>query len=173
MGQGIPAEEADRLALAALGDARSANIQYRKVLLSSAEARLLRDGNWEARAFCSNSWLKWALLAAPVAAISAAIVLFLTGAAGGARVLFAGVMAISPLFAALFLPIYTPSRARVFRAVKWIVVIAGLVLAFGPHALKWSWLLTSSLWPMIWIEWTRVSIRRKLRVEEWPKQLYL
>jgi len=52
-------------------------------------------------------------------------------------------------------------------------VLAGtLLLAFGPDALKWSW-LTSCLWPLAWIEWTRISIRRKLPVAQWPKQLYL
>ena len=36
-----------------------------------------------------------------------------------------------------------------------------------------SWLLISCLWLVARIEWTRVSIRRKLPVAEWPKQLYL
>ncbi len=173
IGDGAASEQADRLALAALGDAHAANFQYRAVLLTSAEARLLRDGNWEAQAFCSYSWLKWTLLAVPVAALSAATSSLLTGSIDRARVLFAVAMVISPLFAALFLPIYTPARGRIFRGVRWAFLTAGLVLAFGPHALKWSWLLTSCLWPIAWIEWTRVSIRRKLRVEEWPKQLYL
>ena len=77
------------------------------------------------------------------------------------------------LFAGPLLPIYTPSRARVFRCVKWAVLICTFVLAWGPDALQSFWLLTSCLWPLAWIEWTRFSIRRKLRVAEWPKQLYL
>jgi hypothetical protein len=52
------ATEADRLAMVSLGDAKSANRQYRKVLLTSAEARMLREGNWETSALCSRSWLK-------------------------------------------------------------------------------------------------------------------
>jgi hypothetical protein len=48
-----------------------------------------------------------------------------------------------------------------------------LGLAFGPSALKMWWLLMSCLWPVVWIEWARISIRRKLPVAEWPKQLYL
>lgn len=173
MSGGATADEADRLAVTALGDAKAANCQYRNVLLTSAEARMLRDANWEARAVCSRPWLKWLLLAMPVAALLAATALFLTGAIAVARVLLAGGIGMGLLFAAPFLPVYTPSRGRVFRRVKWVVLIGTLVLAFGPDALKSSWLLISCLWPLAWIEWTRISIRRKLRVAEWPKQLYL
>jgi hypothetical protein len=86
------------------------------------------------------------------------------------------------LFTAPFLPVYTrPSRGRVFRYVKWVVLLGTLGLAFGTDAhswswllmLKWSWLLTACLWPLIWIEWTRVSIRRKIPIAQWPRQLYL
>jgi hypothetical protein len=89
-----------------------------------------------------------------------------------ARVLLTAGTGMGLLFAAPLLPIYTPSRARIFRFVKWGVLVAMLVLAFGPMALKWSWLLTSCLWPMAWVEWRRMSIRRKLPVSKWPKQLY-
>ncbi len=173
MAGGATADEADRLAVTALGDAKAANRQYRKVLLTSAEARMLRDAKWEARAVCSRPWLWWLLLPIPVAALLAATALFLLGAIAVARVLLAGGIGMGFLFAAPFLPVYTPSRGRIFRGVKWVVLISMLVLAFGPNALKWSWLLASCLWPLAWIEWTRVSIRRKLRVAEWPRPLYL
>jgi hypothetical protein len=169
IGRGATADEADRLAVTALGDAKAANCQYRKVLLTSAEARMLRESNWEARAVCSRSWLKWLLPATPVVALLAATALFLTGEIAVARVLFVAGTGMALMFVAPFLPVYTPSRARVFRFVKWVALIGTLLLAFGPDALKWSWLLIS----LAWIEWTRVSIRRKLRVAEWPKQLYL
>jgi len=77
------------------------------------------------------------------------------------------------LFAAPMLPVYTPSRARIYRVVKWLAMIAMLALAFGANMLQWSWLLISCLWPVFWIESRRASIRRKLRVEDWPRQLYL
>jgi hypothetical protein len=169
----IDEDGADRLAVADLGDAKIANCQYRKVLLTSSEARMLREGNWEARAICSRPWLKWLLLAMPAAALFAAATLFFTGASSLAWTLLAGGIGIGFLFSAPFLPVYTPSRGRVFRGVKWVVMLAILLLAFGPDTLKWSWLLFSCLWPMYWIERTRVSIRRKLPVAEWPKQLYL
>ncbi len=170
---GSTADEADRLAVTALGDAKTANRQYRNVLLTRAEARMLRDGAWEARAVCSRPWLKWLLAAMPVAAMLAAAAFFLAGSIAVARTLLAGGMGMGLLFAAPFLPIYTPSRGRAFRLIKWAILIGTLGMAFGPAALKSSWLLASCLWPVAWIEWTRISIRRKLPVAKWPKQLYL
>jgi hypothetical protein len=173
MSGGATSDEADRLTVTALGDSNTANYQYRNVLLTSAEARMLRDAKWEARAVCSHPWLWWLLLPVPVAAMFVAAGFFLIGMPTIARALLAAGILMGFLFAAPFLPVYTPSRARIYRGVKWVVVIGMLVMAFGPLALKWSWLLASSLWPMIWIERTRISIRRKLRVAEWPKTLYL
>jgi hypothetical protein len=57
--------------------------------------------------------------------------------------------------------------------VKWIVFIGMFALVCGAGTLKMSWLLFSSLWPLLWIEGMRVSIRRKLPVTKWPKHLYL
>ena len=169
---GATADEAVRLALHDLGDAKTANRQYRSVLLTSAEASILREGNWEARAICSRPWLKWMLLAMPAAALLAATTLFFIGSTL-AWPLLAGGTGIGLLFVAPYLPIYTPSRGRAFRVVKWVVLLSMLALVFGPDSLKWSWLLFSSLWPMAWIEWRRISIRRKLPVANWPRHLYL
>jgi hypothetical protein len=173
MSNGATADEAERAALTALGDAKAANCQYRTVLLTSAEARLLREGNWEARAICSRPWLKWLLLAMPVVALFGAIAFFLKGASAAGSDLLAGGIGVGILFAAPFLLVYTTTRARVFRFVKWSVLLGILGFAFWPDTLKWSWLLFSSLWPVVWIEMMRSSIRRKLPVAQWPRQLYL
>jgi hypothetical protein len=173
MSGGASADEADRLAVTALGDAKVANRQYRSVLLTSPEARMLREGNREARAVCSRPWLRLMLPAISGVALLGALALFLAGASTLAWALILVGMGIGLLFAAPFLPVYTPRRARVFRAVKWVVLPGTLWLAFGPDSLKWSWLLISCLWPMAWIERTRASIRRKLPVAEWPRHLYL
>jgi hypothetical protein len=171
--RGKTAEDADLHAVTALGNAKAANRQYRKVLLTSAEARMLRSGNREARAICSRQWLKRTLLAAPAAALLAACALYFGGETAAARVLLVGAVAISLFFAAPFLPIYTPLRARIYRLAKWAALIGIFGLIFGPDTLKYSWLLASCLWIPVWTEWTRISIRRKLPVVEWPKQLYL
>lgn len=170
---GATTNEAELSALAALGDAKVANCQYRNVLLTSAEARLLGEGNWEAFAVCTRMWPKAVFLLMSVAAVFAANELLLKHAGSIAWALFAGGAGLGLLFAAPFLPVYTPKRARVFRTVRWAVMLAILILAFWPNPLQWSWLLFACLWPMARVEWMRISIRRKLPVGQWPKQLYL
>ena len=168
---GASSEQADLLAVRDLGDAKEANCQYRKVLLTSGEARVLREGAWESRAICSRPWVKWAIAAASSAALLVATILFLRGAIPFRWVpLSAGV---DVMLAAPFLPVYTPGRALAFRILKWAVMLGAIALIYGPELLKWSWLLFSSLWPIAWVEWTRNSIRRKLPVAKWPRQLYL
>jgi hypothetical protein len=167
------ADEADRLALSSPGNPGVVNRQYRRILLTSAEDRMLRDGNREALAVCSRPWLKWMLLAVPLAALSAAPVLFLNGAVEGARALLSGGTALGVFFAAPLLPIYTPPRARVYRVVKWVALIGVFILVVGSYTLKYMWLLASCAWIPVWTEWTRSPIRRKLPVTEWPKHLYL
>jgi hypothetical protein len=174
--EGATGDEGDRLAVETLGKATTANRQYRKVLLTAAEARVLRDGDWEARVICANSRLKMLLLSIPGAAVLVALVatvLLLTGTTAMARVLLIGGIGVGILLGMPFLPVYTPSRSRICRYVKWAVLCATLLLAFGPDALRWSWLLFSCLWPMMWTDWNRMSIRRKLPVTQWPKHLYL
>ena len=170
---GATHEESSISALATLGDARTANCQYRNVLLTSAEAKLLRQGQWETRAICSRTWMKWLLLAMPAAALWASAALFLNGKNEIARTLLVGGLALLVPFGVPFLPIYTPARARIFRRVKYALLLAMFALIFGKHALDWSWLIACSAWPLFWIEWTRNSIRRKLPVARWPRHLYL
>jgi hypothetical protein len=165
---GVSGDESDGLAMGALGDAKIANCQYRRVLLTSAEARLLREGNWEARAVCSRPWLRWLCLAMPVATLAWSATCSVTGAIATAWNLLAGSIALGFVLVPPFLPMYTPARGRVFRFVRWVVLMSTLVFAF-----QWSWLLIACLWPLGWVECTRISIRRKLPVTQWPKQLYL
>jgi hypothetical protein len=168
---GATGEDAEREALNALGNAKTANCQYRRVLLTSAEARMLRESNWEARAVCSHSWLKVLILAMPLAITITTAALLMTGHVPVARDVFVAGLGMSPLVAALLLRIDTPLRGRVFRSVKWVVTIGAMVLLFGPSKFPGSFLL-ACLWPLVWIELTRASIRRKLPVKVWPRHLY-
>jgi hypothetical protein len=170
---GASSEEADRSAIVALGDAKTANCQYRNVMLTSAEAKLLREGQWEARAICARPWMKALLLALPAAALWTSAALFINGKTEIARTLLVGGLALLVAFGVPFLPIYTPARARIFRRAKYVLLIAMFALIFGRNVLDWSWLLACSVWPLFWIEWTRTSIRRKIPVARWPKHLYL
>jgi hypothetical protein len=167
------AEEADRIAIAALGDAKVANCQYRQVMLTSAEARLLREGNWEAKAVCSRGWARWLFLGLAALGLLGSAELLIKGDGYLGSAMLAGVMSVGLFFAAKVLPIDTPSRGRIFRGVRLTLLLAIWVLAFGPHTLQWSWLLFSCMWPLVWIEMRRGSIRRKLPVAQWPRHLYL
>ena len=169
MSAGETAAQADYTAVMALGDPKQANCQYREVLLTSSEVGQLR----QEKCFFSRRWMKWALLAVPVATLATALRFAFDGSSDVARILFAASIGMAILFGIPFLPVYTPRRSRIFRGVKWVVMIGMLTAAFGPDTFKMSWLLFSCLWPMAWIEFKRMSIRRKLPVSQWPKQLYL
>ena len=166
---GASPEEADRAAMQSLGDARAVNHEYRGVMLTCGEMRVLREGIWGMRAACARPWIK----GVPGAMLIAATIMLATGPADAARILFAGGVALGLLFAAPYLPIFTPSRSRIFRWVKWLAWAAMFAVAFWPDLLEYSWLMAASAWPMVWIEWTRAKIRRKLPVSEWPRQLYI
>jgi len=167
------AADAEAAAVASLGSPRAANCQYRKVLLTAGEARMLRSGNWEARAVCSRPWLKWAMLAAPAALLLAGAILYVLGAQPLARGLVASGIATALVFAGPFLPIYTPVRSRIFRWTKIAVLVGAPVAILGRQSVEWSWILFSTFWGIYWVEFTRASIRGKLPVSAWPKQLYL
>ena len=172
LARGVIPEEAERAAIASLGDSRATNREYRRVLLTKAEARLLREGNWEANAFCSLRLRPWFFLV-PGTALGGVMTAFVHGNAYLASMFLLGLAGVLFVFAAPFLPIYTKTRSRVVRYLRLAWLSSVLVLAFWPDILKYSWLLASCAWPLVWIEWMRFSIRRKLPVDRWPKQLYL
>lgn len=161
---GASEEESDRAAVASLGDAASANRAYRKVLLTSADATLLRQtgcGVWSG----SRRWL-WLL---PALILIAGVRFFATGDAYFGWTLLTGGTGMALLLSAFWLPVYTPKRGRIFRTFRLLWLAAVLVLT-----MKASWLiLISCAWPLLWVEWRMSSLRRKLPVAQWPKQLFL
>ena len=138
--------------------------------MTTSEERLLRETTWETRAVCSR--LLWLLLI-PAAALCAGIWFFTAGQIYMALLLAVGAAGMSLLFAWSLLPINTPARARVFRGVRWAWLAAILLLAVWPDPLKQAWLLAAVAWPIVWVEWTLSSVRRKLAVGHWPRPLYL
>jgi hypothetical protein len=170
---GASAEEASRIALRELGDADEANRAYRRVMLTSTEAKLLRESNLEARAICTRPLLKWTALSLPgVLLLASVVALIMHNPNVAIGSLLAGLL-MALTFIAPFLPVYTRKRGLMVRGVRWALLVFALLLLFGKDARQWSWLLATCFWPMIWTEWKRISIRRKLPVAEWPKQLYL
>ncbi len=183
---GKTADEADRAALAALGDAKDANCQYRHVLITRTEARMLRTSGREAQFFCATPFRKSLLVAVPViAAICAAASyafatvteLFATHATSTA-VLVARASLVAAILTALFfavplLPIYTPWRARIYRAAKWLAIATVVMIIFDGDRLYSTWLFLSCFWVIAYTEATRMSLRRKIPAANWPKHLYL
>jgi hypothetical protein len=170
---GASVDEAERQAVTALGDAKTANRQYRRVLVTAAEEKTLRQGNWEGQLICSRPWIKWMLWAISAAALLASAASYLNGLHALAQVTLAVGIGTGLSFTVPFLPVYTPSRSRVFRVVLWALKVGVWLLAFGPGALKVYWIVPLCLWQPAWLEWRRASLRRKLPVAKWPKQLYL
>src|ERR1700759_471013 len=65
---GASPDEADLAAGSALGDPRAANSQYREILITHSEAKLLRSSACEARFFSSTPLRKRLLAIVPAAA---------------------------------------------------------------------------------------------------------
>ena len=183
---GASAGEADRSALAALGDPKAANCQYRRVLLTRTEARLLASSGREARFFCATPLRKGLLVAIPaIAAICAAAAYatatlsapFASTANATAALIARGSLVAAILtgifFAVPLLPIYTPMRARIYRAAKWIAITAVVLILVDGDRLTATWLFLSCFWVIAYTEAQRMSIRRKIPAANWPKHLYL
>jgi len=171
--KGAPAAEAEGLALAALGDARVANREYRRVLLTAEEAKVLRQGAREVKLVCANSWLRRGVAAAAATGLVVAIGFAMAGHLQNAETLLLVELGMSPLVAALFLRIKTPLWGRIYRGWKWLALMAAALLIMGPNATRSAWLLVVCLWPMAMTELRRASIRRKLPEKMWPRHLYL
>ena len=170
--EGATAGVAEQTALAALGDAGTANCAYRKVMLTKGEARMLRESAWESGWFCSRGWVRWLLAATAVGASIVAVWAWNVGTGWVTPLLLAGVSAGAALGAApMFLPIFTPVRGRIYRTVKMALFAGFLACALAtPHQ---AWLYFVCIWPSVWMEIRRAALRRKMPQAEWPKHLYL
>jgi hypothetical protein len=193
LASGVAADEADRVAVAALGDPRAANSQYREILITRSEAKLLRSSACEARFFSATPVRKRLLAIVPAAAAMCAAgayaiatitapfaIPFAASASANAiaalvaRIAIVAAILTAVVFAVPLLPIYTPARARIYRAAKWLTVILLSVVFFDPsNRLEWSWLVLNCFSFVAWIELKRMSIRRKIPAANWPKHLYL
>jgi hypothetical protein len=183
---GASADEADHKALAALGDAKVANRQYRRVLITKSEARVLTSGGREAQFFCATPFRKYLLVAVPVlAAVCAAAAYaiatlsapFASTANATAALIARGSLLAAILtgifFAVPLLPIYTPVRARIYRAAKWIAITAVVLILVDGDRLVATWLFLSCFWVIAYTEAQRMNIRHKIPAAQWPKHLYL
>ena len=169
LADGTSSQEADLIAVAALGDARSANRQYRRVLLTKGEAKLLHlltlnASSLPPRRVTTGKWLARLLLAE--AFFGAILVSW-----KNPEWLCLNLALVGVFLADRFLRIDTPSRGRAYRWAKWTALLGGAALT--------AWLGVGPLWMPLavllfpaYMECVRMSIRRKLPVDQWPKRLY-
>ena len=167
---GATDEEADRAAINALGDPKMANRQYREVLLTRSEARILSQTKFECATLGRH--LRW-LLVLPAALLFVGIEMILAGKGWGGTIVLLGSFGMALIFGAPLLNIRTPQKARVVRGIRWVWLAAILIAAFWPDVLKNSVLIATCAWPMFWSEWVMASIRRKLPVDRWPRHLFM
>jgi hypothetical protein len=169
---GMPLPEAEKTAIQSLGNPKVANRQYRRVLLTSSEARMLRIAQREASAVCSRGWLVWLLRAITIVGLLGSGVAALYEQDQLARLLFVVGIGNGVFTASTFLRIRTPKGARVFRSMKWSVVLLVTRIMFGPDPSKWLSGAIVCFGALAWTEWTYFSIRRKLPVAQWPRALF-
>ena len=168
---GATEADAAQAALVALGNARAANRAYRRVLLTKNEARILRESAWEAGAVCAHGWLRWFVLFWTAATLIAGIWIKIGGWDYLANLLLMASIALGLCASPMFLPLFTPVRGRMYRATKLTFLAA--VMVFGLASFKQPWLIFVCIWPALWNEWNRMSIRRKMPQADWPRHLYL
>jgi hypothetical protein len=186
LSSGAAPDEADRTALAALGDAKAANRQYCRVLITRTEARQLRSSGREAQFFCASPFRKSLLVVVPVIAAICAAASYTFAAITGAfathatstAVVVARISVVAALLTAIFfavplLPIYTPTRARIYRVTKWLSIVAVVLIIFDGDRLYSTWLFLSCFWVIAYTEAIRMSLRRKIPASHWPKHLHL
>ncbi len=164
MASGATAEEA----IAALGDAKAANGQYKKVLLTVGEARILHLMRGEippgltARRVTSGKWLAGILFVEAIAGMFGAMML-------GTGWRYFCVTLIGLMFLQTVLPLQTVKRARIFSWTKWLLLLAASIPLFATY---W-WAPIGALMGLLYGDYRKMVLRRKVPREQWPKRLYL
>ena len=170
--QGAAPDQADRQALAALGDAETVNIRYRSVLLTKEEAKMLRGVRRDGEFFSCRPDLIRAFRVGPCVLLCVAAGFYAMGAVNLARILLGATLGLGMIFTVPTFSIYTAARSQVYRYAKWPVVLMALWLANG-RSFNWLGITLIGLAVFGWSEWVCASLRKKLPVEQWPTMLYL
>lgn len=163
---GCDSADVERRAVASLGDAKAANRQYRRVLLTERETRLLRE---------LTSWGPHHVIGILLLVTTAIFAISIRTTQFNYMFVAA---AIEGLLRAV--PISTIGAGWVVRIVRWgnMAVFYGTwfatVLALGNHSV---FVLTALLLPLlgaaVHTEYKLFVIRRKLPVAQWPRRLWI
>jgi hypothetical protein len=166
LASGLPGSEAELATVAALGDAKAANRQYRRVLLTSRDAKLLHYMTLDRSTLPpgrvrAGKWLVGILVAEAIAGQ-------ILGAWKDHALWYLNAV-FALRFVSWWLPVNTLQRGRIFRRARWIVLIAGAALTAW-YGMPWPPLAV--LIVEGYSDYRRMTVRRKLAVSDWPKQLY-
>ena len=163
--RGSHAAEAERTAVAALGSPWSANREYRRVLLTAREAKLLRqlrhsseshEAELQIARWLASVTLAFCILAALLPVSKKGIVI-------------AGLILL--LVVQTSIAINTKRRGRLNRTARWIWLIIAAYATYTGGAVWYFWIVLCGLVTCAYGEYQLFSIRRKIPVEQWPKRL--
>jgi len=161
---GVAPLDAERLAVDALGDARTANRQYRRVLLTQSEADVLRG-------FTSRGGRLWRHTLVVLSAVL--LVVVPSSTLGVARYTCATIV-IDALLCAI--PVASIRAAWVVRTLRWLTMIGFYAIWF---VRAWEFArVPAVLIPVMACgtahrEYRLFVIRRKLPVSRWPRRLWV
>ena len=160
---GLDVVEAERSAVAALGHAKAANREYRRVLLTKGEDRLLRWAISEEKYLGGPSRSRTALM---LAALATHVIISIWKPA------------LTYFEVALFLELIifptlharSIGAGRIIRAMRWGVLAVGgtMTILSGRHAP----IVVCLLLQFAYIEYKHFILRYKLPVDKWPKRFY-
>lgn len=164
--RGSHAAEAERTAVAALGSPWSANREYRRVLLTAREAKLLRQLRHSSESHEAElqiaRWLASVTLVT-FCILAALLPVSMTG------IVIAGLILL--LVVQTFIAINTKRRGRLYRTARWIWLIIAAYATYTGGAVWYFWIVLCGLVTCAYGEYQLFSIRRKIPVEQWPKRL--
>jgi hypothetical protein len=163
---GIDSIEAERRAVAELGDAKTANREYRRVLLTQKEADLLRDSTFMAAPHHWIGVLLWA-----------AMVVYAVSVRNSAFIYFIAWCAIEPALRSV--RISSIRTGWIVRVCRWVAVAAcyaSLINAAPEYSRNLLTLVSSFVFVIgahVHMEYRLFVIRRKLPIEQWPRRLWV
>lgn len=167
-GSAIASGATDEEAVVALGDAKAANRQYTKVLLTAREATMLALMEGKIPSGLTPSRVTAGKVLAGILLVEA-----IAGILAGMKIntgwRYFGVALLVMMALQSVLPLQTVKRARAFRWAKWVVLLVASIPLF---ALYW-WAPICALVVLMYGDYRRMVLRRKLPMERWPKKLYV
>lgn len=175
LANGAADEQANTAALAALGDAKKARRAYKRTYVTAWEQRLVREDQWVAGVLCRRGYL----LGIPLSFLcSGTILITHSPSFPSFALLLIGIGASFIFGVPMCMPINTKMRGRIYRSIRWTWFVVAICFAYVPSlrenfSAEFAATGVFLVWSVVWVEWSRASMRRKLPIADWPRGLYL